>query len=167
MTTTITLNARELAHVLAALRHTQRVGTDAAIHQCGFFDDLTPLSEEDVDALCERINVEDAPPQTSPTSEPTDQQATDEAEKAGGYLNFTDLMADGVVVMAPPAVPFTRITTYVTAASSLGFKPGNWPSVKIWVRGHLIDFRPIRDIVDGGRVYGSEAVDREIVVLND
>jgi hypothetical protein len=53
------LTKRELATVLAALRYWQ-----AALDSNGgprisehFFDDVTPLSDDEIDDLCDRLNV--------------------------------------------------------------------------------------------------------------
>lgn len=59
----MTLNKRETATVLAALRYFQRQprnvvrGSLIQLH----FDDVKPLSDEQIDSLCERINT-DVPP---------------------------------------------------------------------------------------------------------
>jgi hypothetical protein len=58
------LSRRELATVLAALRHWQRyLATDgsAASADSFQFDETTLLSIEELDTLCERLNAEPAP----------------------------------------------------------------------------------------------------------
>lgn len=67
MPTTITLSGRELATVLASLRATQNVQQHqplapeimAIATNLGEFE---PLNHDEVDALCERINIADAAP---------------------------------------------------------------------------------------------------------
>lgn len=57
MNTIIAFNERELATVLAALRYWQRIGIRAACPEADIAgpDGLWP---EEIDALCERINIE-------------------------------------------------------------------------------------------------------------
>jgi hypothetical protein len=55
----MTLDARELSTVLAALRHFQRSTPEddrAAWPQFG--DDVEPLDNDEIDELCERLNVD-------------------------------------------------------------------------------------------------------------
>lgn len=56
--TTVELNSRELATVLAALRTAQE---DRPIFEQmpHFEDDELPLSDDEIDDLCERINTAD------------------------------------------------------------------------------------------------------------
>ena len=53
------LNERELATVLAALRHwqqhIQRTGT--AVRDSSHFEDVEPLTPEEIDRLCQRLNT--------------------------------------------------------------------------------------------------------------
>ena len=52
------LNSRELATVLAALRHFQKINDKAASYPCHFaFEGVTPLTDNQIDSLCERINT--------------------------------------------------------------------------------------------------------------
>ena len=166
MTTTITLNARELAHILTALRMTKddlanRMG-DMDIREIGpYFDNIPdgPLDDEGIDALCERINVEDAPPEQKALIPPGAKQA--------GDLDLLELMETGEISEATSLTESNGIVTYITEASHLGFPPSNWPSFHMWVGGHRLNFRPIRESGDGGRIYINENRDREIIVLND
>ena len=54
----VELNEREIAQVLAALRNWQVDGLneDLADTFAGHFEDHAPLSDEEIEALCERIN---------------------------------------------------------------------------------------------------------------
>jgi hypothetical protein len=64
----ITFSERETATILAALRYWQREGSMSAGHERDIetdFDRLKPLSAEEVDALCERINCSDDALRTS------------------------------------------------------------------------------------------------------
>ncbi|MDA8350110.1 MAG: hypothetical protein M0038_15150 [Pseudomonadota bacterium] len=56
------MNARELATVLAALRYWQQdlAANDAPPISEEFFDDCEPLTSEEIDGLCERLNTEPA-----------------------------------------------------------------------------------------------------------
>ena len=59
------LTSRELATVLAALRHwQQQLPREGVAFADGFphFSDETPLSVDEIDALCERLNQSDADP---------------------------------------------------------------------------------------------------------
>ena len=58
-TTTITLWRREFNTVLAALRYWQREGLMSGGHEQDIASDgdTEPLSAEEIDVLCERINV--------------------------------------------------------------------------------------------------------------
>jgi hypothetical protein len=61
----MTLNNRELATVLAALRYWQREGLMSAGHEQDIATDgdtFEPLNAEDIDALCERLNCEPSEP---------------------------------------------------------------------------------------------------------
>jgi hypothetical protein len=59
------VNDRELATVLAALRHWQRLLANlSAVNELPHFDTWTPLNDDEVDELCERLNIEQA--QTKP-----------------------------------------------------------------------------------------------------
>ena len=68
MSITVTLESRDIAVILAALRYWQRVPDDTHLppeiidiwHGSG---DFTPMSDRDIDTLCERINgtAPDAP----------------------------------------------------------------------------------------------------------
>ena len=57
----VELNDREIALVLAALRNWQVDGLneDLAETFAGHFEEHEPLSDEEIDALCERINFGD------------------------------------------------------------------------------------------------------------
>ena len=57
----IELNDREIAQVLAALRNWQLddLGEDLTEAFAGHFEDHEPLSNEEIDDLCERINFGD------------------------------------------------------------------------------------------------------------
>ena len=57
---TVRLSGRGLATVLAALRSWQRGLTERsweALFGAGHFDEETPLDAQEIDALCERLNV--------------------------------------------------------------------------------------------------------------
>ena len=58
------LNERETATVLAALRYWQqdliKNGPENCINEEHFSDMIEPLTPEEIDGLCERINCEDA-----------------------------------------------------------------------------------------------------------
>ena len=59
------LTPRELATVLAALRHwQQQLAREGLPFADGFphFSDETPLSVDEIDALCERLNQSDLDP---------------------------------------------------------------------------------------------------------
>ena len=57
----VELNEREIAQVLAALRNWQvdALNEDLADTFAGHFEDHEPLSDEEIDDLCERINFGD------------------------------------------------------------------------------------------------------------
>ena len=57
----VELNDREIALVLAALRNWQvdALNEDLADTFAGHFEEHEPLSDEEIDALCERINLGD------------------------------------------------------------------------------------------------------------
>ena len=59
MTTTITLDDRELAHVLAALRQCQE-DQDGNLLGMPHFADIEPLGDADLDDLCESINTSES-----------------------------------------------------------------------------------------------------------
>ena len=50
------LNERELAHVLAALRRCQGGPPRVVLEDSPHYEELEPLSDQEVDELCERIN---------------------------------------------------------------------------------------------------------------
>ena len=54
----IELTDREVAHLLAALRNwqTDSLNEDLAEAFAGHFEDHEPLSDDEIDALCERLN---------------------------------------------------------------------------------------------------------------
>lgn len=54
------LTDRELATVLAALRYWQ-IDLDAnnGVPICEHFEDVTPLTVDEIDELCERLNCDD------------------------------------------------------------------------------------------------------------
>ena len=54
----IELNEREAAQLLAALRNwqTDSLNEDLADAFTGHFEDHAPLTEDEIDALCERLN---------------------------------------------------------------------------------------------------------------
>lgn len=54
----MTFNERETATVLHALRRLQ-MGSTPEEDACDHFEDREPLSDEEIDALCERINFDD------------------------------------------------------------------------------------------------------------
>jgi hypothetical protein len=54
------LTSRELATVLAALRLFQREGIGSHHELADHFADVRPLTDPQIDALCERLNVADA-----------------------------------------------------------------------------------------------------------
>jgi len=53
------IQGRELPTVLAALRYLQSNLNDALplFEECGYFDEHPPLSESEIDGLCERLNL--------------------------------------------------------------------------------------------------------------
>ena len=57
----VELNEREIAQVLAALRNWQvdALNENLAETFASHFEDHEPLSDEEIDALCERINFGD------------------------------------------------------------------------------------------------------------
>jgi hypothetical protein len=59
------MNDRELATVLAALRYWQtdleQYGTDDLIDAAGHFAEHTPLTPDEIDELCERLNAGKGP----------------------------------------------------------------------------------------------------------
>lgn len=61
-TTACDLTARELATVLAALRYWQEEMTPHQYAGCNLdhLADFTPLDADEIDALCERINTQEA-----------------------------------------------------------------------------------------------------------
>jgi len=50
------LNKREIAHILAALRIAQKQDLNGMAH----FEEIEPLTLEEVDALCEKVNLDSA-----------------------------------------------------------------------------------------------------------
>ena len=54
----IELSEREVAHLLAALRNwqTDSLNEDLEDAFAGHFEDHRPLDDEEIDALCERLN---------------------------------------------------------------------------------------------------------------
>ena len=54
----VELSDREIAHVLAALRNWQidALNEDLVDTFAGHFEDYEPLTDEEIDVLCERIN---------------------------------------------------------------------------------------------------------------
>lgn len=54
----IELNARDVAQLLAALRNwqTDSLNEDLAEAFAGHFEDHEPLTDDEIDALCERLN---------------------------------------------------------------------------------------------------------------
>lgn len=81
------LNNRELATLLAALRYWQRkVGNVPgrewirALPEAEIFGDETPLDEEEIDALCERLNA--PPPQPSIAAQ--NRMRRDSTQQEGG-----------------------------------------------------------------------------------
>jgi hypothetical protein len=58
----IELSDREVAQVLAALRNwqTDSLNEDLVDAFSGHFEDHEPLSDEEIEALCERLNFGDA-----------------------------------------------------------------------------------------------------------
>jgi hypothetical protein len=63
----VKLNNRELATVLAALRYWQRGLTDVVRAEAEHFDNCEPLTDPEIDALCERLNFGDtSEPQAKP-----------------------------------------------------------------------------------------------------
>ena len=57
----VALSGREIAQLLAALRNWQVDGLneDLAEAFAGHFEDHQPLSDDEIDALCERLNFAD------------------------------------------------------------------------------------------------------------
>ena len=57
----IELSDREVAHLLAALRNwqTDSLNEDLVEAFAGHFEDHEPLSDEEIDGLCERLNFAD------------------------------------------------------------------------------------------------------------
>ena len=58
---TTKLNSRELATVLAALRYWQTTQDDPKGYSPEHFEDDEPLDDNEIDALCERLNVAEKP----------------------------------------------------------------------------------------------------------
>ena len=58
----IELNEREVTQLLAALRNWQTDGLNEDLEEAfaGHFEDHAPLTEDEIDALCERLNFADA-----------------------------------------------------------------------------------------------------------
>ena len=58
----VELSEREVAQLLAALRNwqTDSLNEDLADAFAGHFEDHAPLSDEEIDDLCERLNFGDA-----------------------------------------------------------------------------------------------------------
>ena len=58
----IELSDRDIAQLLAALRNwqTDSLNEDLAEAFAGHFEDHEPLSDDEIDALCERINFGDS-----------------------------------------------------------------------------------------------------------
>jgi predicted transcriptional regulator len=57
----VELSPREVAHILAALRNWQvdALNEDLADAFAGHFEEHEPLVDDEVDALCERLNFSD------------------------------------------------------------------------------------------------------------
>jgi hypothetical protein len=57
----VELSARELAQVLAALRNwqTDALNEDLAEAFAGHFEEHEPLTDDEIDELCERLNLAD------------------------------------------------------------------------------------------------------------
>lgn len=49
---------REIATILAALRYFQANIDDIALLEMTHFEDVEPLTSEEIDTLCEEINIE-------------------------------------------------------------------------------------------------------------
>lgn len=71
---TIEITERELATVLAALRYWQQdlvINQDGPVSPDHFDDEITPLTGEEIDELCERLNYETTgPPRRRTHDEP-------------------------------------------------------------------------------------------------
>ena len=90
-------NARETATLLHALRQFQRQLDDEdgsyrdAIDGTGHFEQVPPLTADEIDALCERLNLreDDAQPAAEPA--PTCKHCADEIEddSAGDWIHKT------------------------------------------------------------------------------
>lgn len=81
------MNSRELATVLAALRYFQEkhpYASDAEICFPDYFADVSPLSMDEIDELCERLNCGEVE-RPAPTLT-TKQRAEDNVE----YVRTTD-----------------------------------------------------------------------------
>ena len=89
MTTTIILDDRQLAHVLAALRITQNLDDHRKMVAMEYFTELTgfPLETGEVDALCEAINCSDGPPESDTLTKPDALPALIDMMQAYGALH--------------------------------------------------------------------------------
>lgn len=76
---------------------------------------------------------------------------------------LADLLAKGVLSQHALS---DGVHSYRAEASSMGFRPGNWPRFQMLIDGDLHEFTPVRQTGDDGRVY-HDGEHIEIYVFND
>ncbi len=95
----LTLAARELATVLAALRYWQQdLAANAEPPISEHFTEVAPLSPDEIDALCEALNTQPAPIAPPASLAPAYQAALVEAQREGvQYLRVCPYCGDDAV----------------------------------------------------------------------
>ncbi len=80
------MTGSELATVLAALRMFQSATNESHRHECGEFDDDAPLNNEQIDELCERLNVTPTVPMHSKDTGNINELADEALDCAARYI---------------------------------------------------------------------------------